>query len=384
VDSSSASRIEKKLTKFLTEAQAGMREGSVVNAPDVVQTIDQPDVWAQLRRELDDVGISAAVVEENREYIASWVRDALEQNLLEERQPVGEFGQDDEDSKSDIAAAGSDNEEEPDSSNTIVTAPADTRPVINALEKVTTDTSNCGSSASVPGDSGYGSSSDSTRRPSAGTEPTEVDPMDTRFPLRAIVRRKSSETIRSAVTELAMASQEFEDELRKQQSERSLAEVLDPLSVTFQNPGFSRLQQRSTWGSSRRGSLLNPSNTGRPRRLAGSMLRKLMYSDTAIVQAASDGDIERVAKLLSVGKDVNARDRWGWSALSMCGYGGFKAIARLLLDHGADLDNIDVDGDTPMSLATQRGHADIVILFDEEREARDLAAREMDLEKPRP
>ncbi len=67
----------------------------------------------------------------------------------------------------------------------------------------------------------------------------------------------------------------------------------------------------------------------------------------------------------------------------MCGYGGFVNIARLLLDHGADLDNIDVDGDTPTSLAVQRGHTDLVILFDEEREARDLRVREADIERPK-
>lgn len=67
----------------------------------------------------------------------------------------------------------------------------------------------------------------------------------------------------------------------------------------------------------------------------------------------------------------------------MCGYSGNKTIARMLLDHGADLDNVDVDGDTPTSLATQRGHADLVIMFDEERAVRDLKIRESDKETPR-
>jgi hypothetical protein len=39
----------------------------------------------------------------------------------------------------------------------------------------------------------------------------------------------------------------------------------------------------------------------------------------------------------------------------------------LLLDYGADLDNFDVDCDAPETLAINRGHADIVKLFDEER-----------------
>jgi ankyrin repeat protein len=52
----------------------------------------------------------------------------------------------------------------------------------------------------------------------------------------------------------------------------------------------------------------------------------------------------------------------------MCGYGGYLDIARLLLDHGADLEVVDVDGDTPEILAITRGLPDMVKLFREERE----------------
>ena len=60
----------------------------------------------------------------------------------------------------------------------------------------------------------------------------------------------------------------------------------------------------------------------------------------------------------------------------MCGYGGHLEICRMLLDHGADLDTIDVDGDTPETLATNRGHAAVVIMLEQERAARDLKTRE--------
>src|ERR1700760_710836 len=80
--------------------------------------------------------------------------------------------------------------------------------------------------------------------------------------------------------------------------------------------------------------------------------------------------------------DVNAVDRWGWSALSMCGYGGHVAIARVLLDHGAKIDNVDVDGDTPISLAEQRGHADLVIMLEEEAAIRELRASEANVSFP--
>jgi ankyrin repeat protein len=74
--------------------------------------------------------------------------------------------------------------------------------------------------------------------------------------------------------------------------------------------------------------------------------------------------------------DVNAVEGWGWSALSMSAYGGHKEIARLLLDHGANIDNVDVDGDTPKSLAAQRGHADLLTMLEEEEAIRKLRASE--------
>lgn len=85
--------------------------------------------------------------------------------------------------------------------------------------------------------------------------------------------------------------------------------------------------------------------------------------------------------MLQVSESLLTENRW--SALSMCGYGGHAAIARMLLDHGADLDNVDVDDDTPTSLATQRGHAELVVMFEEERAVRDLKIREADKEAPR-
>jgi len=56
-------------------------------------------------------------------------------------------------------------------------------------------------------------------------------------------------------------------------------------------------------------------------------------------------------------------------------YAGFTDIVRLLLDNGANLDNIDVHGDTPENLAANRGHAGIVFMLEEERMLRDFGIR---------
>ncbi|OTA92775.1 hypothetical protein M434DRAFT_31531 [Hypoxylon sp. CO27-5] len=263
---SSTTRIEKRLNKFICEVRAGYREGSVVTTADVVETIESPDVWAQLRRELEDIGISPAIMEENHEYIANWMKSALAQGLAEED-------------------------------------PAEPNDAISP-------------------DSGYGGS------------------------------------IVSSYVDMNTANEEFELEMRKKQAERPLEQIFKPLTID------------STIPSVRKKSLTDPSR----------LIRKLFVKEDALVQAASDGDIDKVANLLSIGCSVNARDRWGWSALSMCAYGGHLAIARLLLEHGADLFNVDVDGDTPMQIASTRGHSEVAILFDEAQAERDRLARELDAE----
>ncbi|KAI0799290.1 hypothetical protein GGR55DRAFT_692823 [Xylaria sp. FL0064] len=255
--SSSTIRIEKRLNKFVCEIRAGHREGSVVTTPGVAESIESPDVWQQLRRELEDVGISPAVVEENHAYIAQWIKAALAEGLMDEDDPTE----------------------------------------VDHLQH-----------QSMLTDSGYGGSS--VFSPAA----------------------------------LSVANKEFEEEFREKQSNRPIEEIFKPLTVDVVEP------------STRKKSLTDPTR----------LIKKLFVKNTAIIEAASNGDIEKVAKL--------------WSALSMCAYGGHLAIARLLLEHGAELDIVDVDGDTPVQIATTRGHSELVILFDEVRVDRDRLAREQDTE----
>ncbi|KAK0710660.1 hypothetical protein B0H67DRAFT_491373 [Lasiosphaeris hirsuta] len=295
---SSTARIEKKLTKFLAEVQAGLREGSVVATEDAATAISTTDLWPELRRELEDVGISPPAAEENHAFILERIQKALEAGEMDELAP-GELPE--------KSAAGR-------------------------------------KSSVAQSDSGYGGSI-------------------------ASVSERGSISVTSST--LSAANNTFEEELRRQRAEwwPGNKEELD----------FDRSRSTSMTDDTVKHVL------PKVRRRTGpvGLIKKLAKKETAIIEAASDKDIDQVAECISLGMDVNARDRWGWSALSMCGYGGYAPIARLLLDHGADLDNIDVDGDTPTSLATQRGHAQLVVMFDEERQARDLRVREMDTEVPK-
>ncbi|KAK0631111.1 hypothetical protein B0T17DRAFT_530160 [Bombardia bombarda] len=321
---SSTARIEKKLNKFMAEVQAGLREGSVITTTDdVIHTIESsPDVWAQLRRELEDVGISAAIVEQNHEYILAWMKGALADGALDELINHNH--------------------------ETELSKPAPAPP---------------------PSDSGYGSLSGASTGPGQG-------PRGSVSSVATSVMSPGTAAIQS----LTAANIAFEEELRRQRAEWVPGAGLELSDSPSGGAGASG----AGLGDERLVSSLRALQIRR-RRVTDpvGLVKKLFKKETAIIEAASDGDAEAVAKLIGLGMDVNVRDRWGWSALSMCGYGGHKAIARMLLDHGADLDNVDVDGDTPCTLAAQRGHAELCILFDEERAARDLRVREMDSEVPR-
>ncbi|KXX81534.1 Potassium channel AKT1 [Madurella mycetomatis] len=207
-----------------------------------------------------------------------------------------------------------------------------------------------------------------TQRDWDGKRPSPVPPSDSGY--GSTVSFSARGSISSSI---GAANQAFEEELRRQRTKWQPGTTVEcPQPGSIAGPMTSDLDAAGS-------SLLKMKRSTRPVRL----VKKWFVNGKAIIQAASDGDAERVAELISLGVDVNARERWGWSALSMCGYSGNKTIARMLLDHGADLDNVDVDGDTPTSLATQRGHAELVIMFDEERAVRDLKIRESDKETPR-
>ncbi|KAJ7614103.1 hypothetical protein FB45DRAFT_937973 [Roridomyces roridus] len=295
----STARIEKKLQKFLQEVEAGKREGSVVTVQEDDWTVDSVNVWDQVRRELEDVGISPEVVEERHEFILSWVKQAMTEGMIPD---VGS-------TDSLLAPIGDVDEDQGPLERPPTPIPTD---AANEKEFIST-------AARL-----FGVDKGSTAGPSTIGEQNAP-----------IVDLPGPSTEASSVYSFSTSSSKT---LRNSSSRSSIFSI-------------------STFTSSKKGS--------KPRKRILGLIRKLFQKQTAIVKAASEGDIERVERLIKMGMNVNAVDRWGWSALSMCAYGGHAAITRLLLENGADIDNIDVDGDTPLLLATQRGHNEVVALLEE-------------------
>jgi ankyrin repeat protein len=84
---------------------------------------------------------------------------------------------------------------------------------------------------------------------------------------------------------------------------------------------------------------------------------------TRLMGLARKGDAERVAFLLKVGAEVEARDAGGWTPLLLASEQGHEPVVRLLLDRGADTSAAMTSGATSLYAASQQGHEPVVRLL---------------------
>ena len=104
-----------------------------------------------------------------------------------------------------------------------------------------------------------------------------------------------------------------------------------------------------------------------PRRTPGSAL------NTALYEAAAEGDDEGIAQLLAAGADVNAAISGDGSPLIGAAREGRLSTVRLLLERGASVD-LAVPGDgNPLIMAARDGHLAVVTLLLDRGASVDLA-----------
>jgi cytohesin len=85
-----------------------------------------------------------------------------------------------------------------------------------------------------------------------------------------------------------------------------------------------------------------------------TLLRKATKTDRL-------SSLSLVETLISRGADVNARNsRTGGTALHSVAYRGYKEVVELLIASGADVDVRYKQGETPLDVAKERGHTEIV------------------------
>ena len=84
-----------------------------------------------------------------------------------------------------------------------------------------------------------------------------------------------------------------------------------------------------------------------------------------LIEAAENGKLDLLKKCLDKVRDgVNARNSQGCTSLHFAAQEGRENIVKYLLDNGATVDLTDDDGDTPLSLAQNNDHDDIVELLE--------------------
>lgn len=76
-----------------------------------------------------------------------------------------------------------------------------------------------------------------------------------------------------------------------------------------------------------------------------------LWGETDLTHFASRGDLVKVRALLDSGVDANERNSTGWTALHRLGMRGSPEMARLLVEHGADLEATDSLNETPLITA---------------------------------
>ena len=81
--SSSITRIEHKLNQFMEEIRSGKRESSVTsNSPSLLEhEIEDEAGWAQLRKELEDAGVSPAILSQHKQFVITWFQQNLAQDV---------------------------------------------------------------------------------------------------------------------------------------------------------------------------------------------------------------------------------------------------------------------------------------------------------------
>ncbi len=84
-------------------------------------------------------------------------------------------------------------------------------------------------------------------------------------------------------------------------------------------------------------------------------------NEKALLESARNGDFEGVKSALKNRADINAKEKYGDTALNLCAENGHLDIVKYLAESGADIENLGGADKTPIMNAAFAGHADIVI-----------------------
>ena len=96
-----------------------------------------------------------------------------------------------------------------------------------------------------------------------------------------------------------------------------------------------------------------------------AQLHNLKNKELFLIEAAEKNDILGVKMWLMAGADINAKDKWGNTALMLASRYGHTDIVKMLIEAGANVNVKDKNGNTALELAKDKGHTKIIELLKE-------------------
>ena len=84
------------------------------------------------------------------------------------------------------------------------------------------------------------------------------------------------------------------------------------------------------------------------------------HGNTALYNAAKEGDLESVNFLLNKGAKADIKNSYGYSPLAIASYNGDLQIVNILINKGADINSTDEEGNKPIHHAASGGNLEIV------------------------
>jgi uncharacterized protein len=86
-------------------------------------------------------------------------------------------------------------------------------------------------------------------------------------------------------------------------------------------------------------------------------------NDLQLIEAVKSNDYTRVKEFIDSGADINQQDEYGWTPLNWASGRGDLKIVTLLLEKGADVLKVGRDQRTPYRIALAAGHVEVVKLL---------------------
>src|SRR5262245_57997498 len=83
-------------------------------------------------------------------------------------------------------------------------------------------------------------------------------------------------------------------------------------------------------------------------------------NDTRLIDAVKAVDYGEVQRLISAGADINQQDDQGWTPLNFASGKGEMSLVKLLVEHGADVFKVGRDRRTPYDIALCAGRVSVV------------------------